>query len=64
MKCLIQLGDATPFLYAFAMSMLGIKNEICAFVLFRYNKKKKISHIKGSLYRYIYFEVLFYIVFI
>lgn len=62
MKCLIQLGDATPFLYAFAM--LRIKNEICAFVLFRYNKKKKISHIKGSLYRYIYFEVLFYIVFI
>lgn len=40
-KSLIQLGDATPFFYAFAMSMLRIKNKICAFVLFRYNKKKK-----------------------
>lgn len=49
---LTELGDATPFLYTFAMSLLGIKKRdlcFCFFCflflfLFRYNKKEKNSY--------------------
>lgn len=47
---LTELGDATPFLYTFAMSLLGIKKRdlcFCFFFvlfLFRYNKKEKNSY--------------------
>ena len=42
----------------------GLRTKSVLLFCLDITKRKKISHIKGSLYRYIYFEVLFYIVFI
>lgn len=47
------------------MLMLGIKNEIWAFALFRYNdKNKKKTHIKGSLYRYLFWSSILYSIYL